>query len=409
MDNLIAEKEFLSILILKPNIGIDLLQIKPKYLKDKTNQQIFESALYSKKKYGTVDISGMQEYKPTLIDSITNLLADDYLPINDIRKQYMICQKVILDNFKKQVIANLNVKLNNSEIDCDSYLNKMQKINEVVIKDETNLLTEEEINQNINTDKVNIPIKVFPKLNETLRLVQGDFLVIGANTGMGKSGFMLNLMNELMDQYQCIYFNMEMSKSTIYKRMIAIKSNLRIYDVENPITEYQTTLKNQAINSIVENKVIVEHKASYLSEIKAVLAKHKDDSKHTIVFLDHIGLIKNDTKKSIYEQTTEVAKQLRQFCLDYDCTIISACQLNRESIKSETLNLSMLKDSGEIENSSSKVILLYKNKNDISKDKFVDNMIIDIAKNRDGQIGKIPYIYDKAKQIFKEEVTYESN
>ena len=116
-------------------------------------------------------------------------------------------------------------------------------------------------------------------------------------------------------------------------------------------------------------------------------------------------MIKSGNNKSIYEQTTDIAKSLRQLCLDYDCTIIAACQLNRASYTANEPNLSMLKDSGELENSSSKVILLYRDKTS-SSDSLNPNMILDIVKNRDGQYGKVFCKYDKSKQIFKEEVVY---
>ena len=68
----------------------------------------------------------------------------------------------------------------------------------------------------------------------------------------------------------------------------------------------------------------------------------------------------------------------------------------------------MLKDSGELENSSSKVIMLYKDKNqDTKNDLYTNDMIIDIVKNRNGLCGRIPLKYYKSKQIFKEKENYE--
>ena len=69
------------------------------------------------------------------------------------------------------------------------------------------------------------------------------------------------------------------------------------------------------------------------------------------------------------------------------------------------LSLSMLKDSGELENSASKVILLYKKNKEDKK----SNMIINIAKNRDGiQDVNIEMEYDRQKQIFKEVIIYDN-
>ena len=37
-----------------------------------------------------------------------------------------------------------------------------------------------------------------------------NLMVISARTGVGKSGFALNLLEDLSKQYKCILFNMEM-------------------------------------------------------------------------------------------------------------------------------------------------------------------------------------------------------
>ena len=67
----------------------------------------------------------------------------------------------------------------------------------------------------------------------------------------------------------------------------------------------------------------------------------------------------------------------------------------------------MLKDSGEIENSASKIILLSQIKEkqeDEKKEKnnLVVGMEVEVAKNRDGKLGIIKMAYDKTTQVFIE-------
>ena len=401
----IVEREFLSILVLNPKIGFDLLQIKPKYLQNPKNKLLMEAIMKSYKEHGVVDISQLVAYSPHITpELVTDVITDDYLPLTNMRKQFMVCQIEILNRYKKKVINDLLRKMNKGEISCDDYLKNMAIINEIEIKVSSDYLTFEELEENIKDEKCRIVLNNFSVLNETLELSKGDFLTIGANTGAGKSGLLLNLMNDLMGRYQCIYFNMEMNKSTIYKRMISIRADVPIYNIEKDTSEYQKELIQKAMKSIVESKVIVEHKATYIDEIKNVLKVCKKDGTHTILFLDHIGIIKSRGNKSQYEQMTDIAKQLRQICLDYDCTIIAACQLNRSSYSADELSLSMLKDSGELENSSSKVILLYRDKEDKKEqpDSYKAKMILSIEKNRNGKLGQVICEYDKTKQIFKE-------
>ncbi len=400
-----VEQTFLSILAFHSDEVFDMLQIKPKYLYFPKNIEVMDAIINTYKKKKIVDFNTVfSNFKLATIEYWTDLITEEVVPIVDYRKQFMICQSIILKNYKTKVIKDLSDKFNDGLMDLDDYLRKMSIIQEIVIRSDTDVITEEELLNNISTTAKSIELKNFEQLNKTLKLVQGDFLMIGASTGVGKSGLLLNLMNDLMEDYQCIYFNMEMSKSTIYKRIISIRSDVPLQNIESQDGEYQTDKVKNAIKDIVDNKIIIEHKATYLEEIKTVLKMMKNSKKHTIIFLDHIGLIRTKSNRSQYEQITEIAKQLRQICLDYDCTIISACQLNRTSYITEELNLSMLKDSGELENSASKVILLYRDKTDKAKNEKAISpiMVLDVVKNRDGLLTKIKCKYDKSKQIFTE-------
>lgn len=403
IDNKRLENECeLLALILNKNEVIDLLQIKSDYLCDKKNQKILKYVIecYEKKK-SVLPIEIANKHSDFDLIYYFELYTDFFWEKNNWRSQLDNSQKLIIEYYKEDYIKFLNEKLKNGKIKYEEFMQKIKELDELQLFDETNELKKQDMIECINEQKARINITNFNKLNNILKLVQGDFLIIGATTGAGKSGLMLNLMNDLMNTYQCIYFNMEMSKSTIYKRMVSIKAQIKVEDVENPKTDYQKQLIDNAMNEIEKAKLIVEHKASNMNMIKSTIAKMKDLSRHTIIFIDHLGLVKIDGYHSLYEQATEVAKQLRQICLEYDCTIISASQLNRGAYSSDEITLSMLKDSGELENSASKVMLLYKDK-EANKDDLVQKMIFDVAKNRDGYTGIINAIYDKEKQIFKE-------
>lgn len=395
------EREFLA-LILNKNEVIDLLQIKPKALHDSKNQKVLQYAIECYKEHKIVmPTEIIKVHKDFDVEYFTELLTNELWYPNAWKEQLDLSQESILKFYKEDVIKRLNDQLNRNIITYDYFMDNMKKLDEIQLLENITVLKKQEILDSINEEKAKININKFPKLNKHLKLVQGDFLIIGATTGAGKSGLMINLMADLMNTFQCIYFNMEMSKSTIYKRIVSVNANVKVNDVEHPQTDYQKNLINETLDKIEKAKLVIEHKASDMNTIKSTIAKMKDKEKHTIVFIDHLGLVKIDGAKSLYEQATEVAKELRQICLEYDCTIISASQLNRGAYSSDEITLSMLKDSGELENSASKVLLLYKDKK-AGKEDLMQDMIFDIAKNRDGYTGIIEAIYDKEKQIFSE-------
>ena len=394
------ENEFMA-LVLNKNEVIELLQIKPKLLKNPKNKKILEYAIECYKEHGIVMPTLIGEkHKDFDVEYFVDLLDELWYP-RTWKKQLEVAQESILKFYKEDYIKVLNEHLKLGRINYNEFMEKMKQLDNVQLLENTVELSKKEIIDSISEEHARINLNKFPKLNNIIKLVQGDFLIIGATTGAGKSGLMINLMADLMNTFQCIYFNMEMSKSTIYKRIVSVNADIKVNDVEHPQSEHKKKLINDALDKIEKCKLIIEHKASDMTMIKSTIAKMKDKDRHTVVFIDHLGLVKIDGARSLYEQATEVAKELRQICLEYDCTIISASQLNRGAYSSDEITLSMLKDSGELENSASKVMLLYKAK-DSKKEDLMQDMIFDVAKNRDGYTGVVETIYDKEKQIFRE-------
>lgn len=396
------ENEFMALLLNKNEL-FDTTQIRPQYLHNPKNAKIFEYCKECYEEYKVVSpVKIVEKHKDIDLIKMSELLTDTFYYENAWKEQLKVAEESIVKFYKEDIVNVMNKKLDRKEISYDLFMKKMKELDDIELIKGSTTIDIEELNENINTENVEIRLNNYHKLNNYLKLVQGDFVIIGAMTGQGKSGFMLNLMNDLMDRYQCIYFNMEMSKSTIYKRLISIKANVQIDDILEPKSDYQAEVINQAKQKIENSKIIIEHKANDIKQIKNILMKYKDKNRHTILFIDHLGLTRADNTKSLYEQATEVAKQLRQMCLEYDCTIISASQLNRGAYQSERPSLSQLKDSGELENSASKVILLYRDENDKKNITPINKMNIEIVKNRDGVTGYVEMEYDKAKQVFKE-------
>lgn len=394
------EKSFVCLLLNKPEI-IKLLQIKPKYLIDPFLRKLTEAVVESYKLHNTIllpdIVSRHNDFDLNLFNEVLN---SEINVTRDWETKLKYFEETILKEYKKKVIKDLNKQFENNEITYEKFTDNIKKIGDITIGNDLKPITANELRKVISTKDQIITLKNFTKLSFNLRLVKGDFVIIGATTGKGKSAFALNLMNDLMQDYQCIYFNMEMSKSSIYNRLVSIASGVPIDMLQNPADNQKQQIE-EALTNLENSNLYVEHKQTDINKIRSMVAKLKDKTKHTILFIDHIGLMQCDDKKTMYEKITEVAKVLRQICLDYDCTIISASQLNRGAYHTEEINISMLKDSGEIENSASKVMLLYAEK-DNDKEADIQQMIIEIAKNRDGRTGLVKMEYNKKKQIFKE-------
>lgn len=397
-----VERSFVAQIIDKDYL-LETTQIKPEYLQNKELAKLFK---YMQECYVLCKmvnpVKMIELHQDTNLSLYTDLATTEIIYSESIKQQMDYLEDFILKSYKNDMTTRLNLEREAGRITYEDFINKVKEIDELQLVKEVDNITIEEMLNNINTNTIGIELTNFYNLNRFLKLVQGDLLVIGAKTGGGKSAFLLNLMNSLMGKYQCIYFNMEMSKSTIYKRMIAINAGVPVDDVTTPRSENQVRVIKKAMQDINDAKVIVKHEASDIKQIKNIVSSLKKKDKHTIVFIDHLGLTRCSEKgSSLYEQTTEVAKQLRQMCIQYDCTVIAASQLNRGAYGANEVTLNMLKDSGEVENSASKIILInYANSED--QKNLTPEMHIDVAKNRDGQTGIIRMQFDKPQQVFRE-------
>ncbi|WRK55271.1 DnaB-like helicase C-terminal domain-containing protein [Coprobacillaceae bacterium CR2/5/TPMF4] len=219
--------------------------------------------------------------------------------------------------------------------------------------------------ESISKHKKNIKFDKFTILEKKLNLKENDFVILAGGTGVGKSALALNLMDDLSKNYPCVYFNLEMVSEELYQRLISINSTFAAKTLEQYETLPQIKLEqvNNAIDSIASRKIDIVNNSITLDKLRSFIMTYKSD-KHFIVFVDHIGLIGVRAKGS-YERMTEIAKELRKISLDNNCTIIGLCQLNRDATKSNSKpNLAMLRDSGEIEQSASKVLFIWREDDD---------------------------------------------
>lgn len=298
-------------------------------------------------------------------------------------------QRLVIDRYKERRIASLAEQLKHNAIDLSEYDQEYRKVIDLHLS-ETSRLTVQDLMEACKDDKKNIFFSRFRKLGALMRLKENDFMIVAGMTGGGKSGLAMNLVEDLSTNYRCLYFNLEMVPQELLQRLIAIKSGLLQDSVSklDKLAQGEQNRAGDAINAIAQREIHVINTSQTLDTIRAAIAANNSDQ-HMIVVIDHIGLIGTKARSS-YERMTEVAKELRKYSLDFNCTIIGLCQLNRDAGKSsDGPKLSMLRDSGEVEQSASKVLFVW---NDESGHSLV------LLKNRSGSLGTIDIDYNKGSQ-----------
>lgn len=381
------QDDLIGMFLVKPQL-LDLTILKPSYF-DKKHRDIFTAIKKSYKENKTIILEDILAVKGIDVDLV--IACSTSTATTALFEQY---QDYAVKEYKKKALLATAKKLQNDEITIDEFYKDTNNFASLGSYSSTRL-TKELLKGSITKHKNNIKFTRFSNLEKKLNLKENDFVILAGATGVGKSGIAINLLDDLSHNYPCVYFNFEMVEEELYQRLISINSKLnqKMLEQYETLPQKNMNVVNSAIDDISKRHIDIINHSSTLDKLRSFIMSYKSD-KHFIVFVDHVGLIGVKAKNS-YEKMTEVAKELRKMSLDNNCTIIGLCQLNREATKNaKQPNLSMLRDSGELEQSASKVIFVWKNEKDCAEDYYLV-----IEKNRSGPKSIIPIGYNKENQI----------
>lgn len=404
--NLELEQNIIGMVLLKPPLMKSLV-IPDNCFLDKTNRFIFKLLKKQFDEYGTIEISGLStHYKKYFTGEYPQneiimrmIQMMNAIPIaSDSNFDYY--QKALFSQYIEYQMLNAIKQFNELKISKEELFDLIHKYESLGINTQDHHYSSKEIFSLINSQNKIIKFR-FSKLSDVANIQEHDFVIIAARTGIGKSGFCLNLLEDISDRYNCIYFNMEISEKQLYQRLVSINSRIPMTELDNIKTKYQEDSILKYCQRISDKKIKVINQAQTVSNIRRIII-NESKLEHTIVFIDHVGLIVSQKNTSIYESITAITKELRQISLNYNCTIILVSQLNRNADDDTVPKLSELKDSGELEQSATTVILLHDENhgNNISKSKI--ELSFFVAKNRNGSLGKTKYLYNKVNQRFDE-------
>lgn len=220
--------------------------------------------------------------------------------------------------------------------------------------------------------------------------------------GVGKTTFALQIAHYIAKKGMAVgIISLEMSETQIIQKLISKVSNVD-----------SNKLRTGNLNQIEQEKVaIAEGKISDLpffintrirsiEEIEIYARKLKNKNNLGLLIVDYIQLVKSRNKFNSREQeVAEISRTLKLLSLELKIPIIGLCQLNRNAAKTEP-TLADLRESGAIEQDADNVIFIYK-EDDNEEEKIVENVVIDLQKQRAGALTKVTVRFDKKVSEFR--------
>jgi replicative DNA helicase len=229
----------------------------------------------------------------------------------------------------------------------------------------------------------------YSRFDTILKFKKGDLIYLAARPGMGKTDFSLLLAKQVASKsYPVGIISLEMREEYLMKRLLECAS----VDELAPLPIYVDQSRRHNLNSLI-----------------AKAMKMKSDHGIKLLIVDYLTLIDPPRAENRNQEVTKISRELKLSANKLDIPFLILCQLNRkvEERRIKKPVLSDLRDSGSIEQDADAVIFLYrpaaygiKSIEGISD--TTTYLEVNIAKNRDGSVGTIPFYYCQAKKIIYE-------
>ncbi len=241
----------------------------------------------------------------------------------------------------------------------------------------------------------------------TLGMKPGDLVILGAQTGHGKTAFAMNVARAacIDTQNNILYVNTEMSKEQIARRWGAILSDVALYQIQSG------SLTNEQCETVVQAYKRLRKSGFYPCSIPnltpqkldVMARKAKIQRNIKLVILDYVGrmekILPDMTEWQVLEQVIKSMKLLAQN-LQVACLVL--VQLNPDGTLQGAKRMEnecdlMLKMIPVADNGRKKI------EEKLKKHFEEFNYRIFVQKARDSESGvSIPLVFDKPKQQIRE-------
>jgi len=308
-------------------------------------------------------------------------------------------QKKGLDyNFALEILRHWN-KSNNPPLDDERLVNESKRVfndNVVETPEIFSLKQAGDIYRDYISKIDKCKVKTgYDSIDTKIRgLMPGETMCILGKTSVGKSAFLQNIgLNYAKTSGEpVLFFSLEMPITAVYERTLQIETGLTGYEIENAFKRNEEDIKikaNLALNDI-ENFYVITKTGLNLDQIKHFISfaeQYIYRKKTGLILVDYLSLVRG-TGKDLYEQTSRVARGIKDLAKDLDVPVIFLSQVTKAVGEYDELHINSARDSGVVDEASDFVLALWKEKDKREEQPDIPQ-ILGILKNRKGGLGKV--------------------
>lgn len=235
----------------------------------------------------------------------------------------------------------------------------------------------------------------------------GELIILAARPGMGKTTFALNiLLNALKKDVGVVFYSLETEAYKIMAKLIAQDTGIGLQNIltGDRLTEDEINNMQMSANMLSEKTLYIYDKGNLNIEfLRSSLRRLKEEHNNIgLCVLDYIQLMNSlNTRADRHIQVSEISRGLKLLALELKIPILALSQVNRsvDSRMNKKLMLSDIRESGSIEQDADLILFINKAEDDptILAERHA---ILDIAKNRSGELKEIHFDFKASKAKF---------
>ncbi len=227
-------------------------------------------------------------------------------------------------------------------------------------------------------------------------LIKQDLIVVASRPSMGKSWLGCYLANYIATSQQkpVVFFSAEMSEEQLTKRFLSMHTGIDSQRLmHNQIYEEEYDSLVEGLSNLAELPIIIDDTpASELTptRIRSVLRRiFSEKGELGLVVLDYIQKLGDRACHNRAQAIGKYSGACKDIAKMFNIPFVTLAQINRgvESQSNKRPNMASIKDSGDLEQDSDLLLMLYRDEYYNSETKDNGVMEIIVGKNRNGSTG----------------------
>lgn len=230
--------------------------------------------------------------------------------------------------------------------------------------------------------------------NATAGLQKSNLVILAGRPGTGKSALAMNIAQfaSVNNKKKVGYFSLEMSKEELVDRLLVDVADIDAWRLKTgKLSEEDFTKLSTAMGVLAEAPIYIDDTpALSILEMRTKARRLQVEHGLDLIIVDYLQLARSRNLENRVQEVGEISQGLKNLARELKVPVIALSQLSRgvESRNIKRPQLSDLRESGSIEQDADLVMFIWR-----EDDENIENVMLDIAKHRNGALASIPLFF----------------